>query len=68
MNDTEGEAISEREIELEENDMIDNEISNLERSVEEADNAFEPIEIAGSSPKNDENNITLGDTEHEDTE
>ena len=48
--------------------MIDNEISNLERSVEEADNAFEPVEIAGSSPKNDENNISIDNTEHEDTE
>ena len=68
MNDTEEEAISQREVHLEEDDQIDNEISNLERSVEEADNAFEPVEIAGSPPKDDNNNITLGSTEHEDTE
>ena len=69
MNDTEvEEPVSQREVEVEVDDQIDNEISNLERSVEEADNGFEPVEIAGTPPQDDNNNITIGSTDHEETE
>ena len=69
MNDTEvEEPVSQREVQVEVDDQIDNEISNLERSVEEADNAFEPVEIAGSPTHEDKNNISLGSGEHEETE
>ena len=69
MNDTEvEEPVSQREVEVEVDDQIDNEISNLERSVEEADNGFEPVEIAETPPQDDKNNITIGSTDHDETE
>ena len=61
MNDTEGEAISPVDIELQDQD-IDNEIEALEKSCEEKEdiNDVEPLEVAEGSNQDTDHLISLG--------